>query len=139
MRSRIIRAVRRFFTDRDYLEVETPCRTPAPAPEVHIDAVSSGNWFLQTSPELYMKRLLAAGYPRLFQISKCFRGGERGTKHLPEFTMLEWYAGETGYMEMMEECEDLIRFVASECGFGNSLVYRGEEIDLKNPWKKTLD
>jgi len=60
LRATIIQAVRKFFTDRDYLEIETPIRMPAPAPEAHIDAQASGEWFLQTSPELFMKRLLAA-------------------------------------------------------------------------------
>ena len=80
LRGRMIRAIRRFFLEQDFLEVETPLRIPAPAPESHIDAVASGEWFLHTSPELCMKRLLAAGYPRIFQICKCFRQGERGDR-----------------------------------------------------------
>jgi len=91
LRARMIQAIRQFFYGRDYLEVETPLRIPAPAPEEHIDAPPSGDWFLQTSPELCMKRLLAAGYSKIFQISKCFREAERGHLHLPEFTLLEWY------------------------------------------------
>ena len=89
LRATMIRTIRRFFLDRDFLEIETPLRIPAPAPELHIDAVPSDDWFLQTSPELCMKRLLAAGYRKIFQICRCFRAGERGTRHLPEFTMLE--------------------------------------------------
>src|SRR3989337_1748017 len=85
-RARMIQAVRRFFILRDYLEVETPHLIPAPAPEVHIDAFSCGNRFLHTSPELSMKRLLAAGYPRIFQICNCFREKARGDRHLPELT-----------------------------------------------------
>src|SRR5574340_621280 len=105
LRAAMIRAIRRFFLDRDFLEVETPLRIPAPAPELHIDAVVSGDWFLQTSPELCMKRLLAAGYPKIFQISHCFRAGERGARHLPEFTMLEWYRARTDYRTLMDDCE----------------------------------
>ncbi|MEW5910620.1 MAG: amino acid--tRNA ligase-related protein, partial [Thermodesulfobacteriota bacterium] len=78
LRSRLIHEIRRFFRDWDYLEIETPIRTPTQAPEVHIDAQESVKWLLQTSPELCMKRLIAAGYPRIFQICKCFRKGERG-------------------------------------------------------------
>lgn len=114
--------------------METPYRIPAPAPEAYVDAQSSGNWFLHTSPELCMKRLLAAGYPRIFQISRCFRKQERGGKHLPEFTLLEWYCIESDYRDMMDQCEDLIRFVSREVGFGNYLTYQGERIDLDNPW-----
>ena len=91
LRARIIQAIRKFFTDDDYLEIDTPIRIPAPAPEAHIDAVVSDDQYLQTSPELCMKQLLAAGFARIFQICKCFRQHERGRKHLPELTMLEWY------------------------------------------------
>jgi lysyl-tRNA synthetase class 2 len=84
----MLRAIRDFFVNKDYLEVETPNLIPAPIPEQHIDAISCGGWFLHTSPELYMKRLLAVGYPRIFQICKCFREGERGSCHLPEFTIV---------------------------------------------------
>ena len=77
LRANILASIRRFFQDDNYLEVETPCRIPAPAPEAHIDPQPSGNWFLHASPELCMKQMLAAGYPRIFQICKCFRQGER--------------------------------------------------------------
>ena len=88
LRAHIIWAIRNFFVDHDYLEVETPIRIPAPAPEAHIDAVESENWFLQTSPELCMKRMLSAGLHRIFQICKCFRQKERGRLHLPAMTLL---------------------------------------------------
>ena len=134
LRARIIQAVRSFFIEKDYLEVETPCRIPAPAPETHIDAVTSASWFLQTSPELCMKRLLAAGYSRIFQICKCFRSQERGARHLPEFTILEWYCAGIDYFDLMDQCEDLICFVARNSGFGDAIVYQGKSIDLKKPW-----
>ncbi len=82
-RARFIQSTRNFFIQHNFMEVETPLRIPVPAPEEHIEAIPSDNWFLQTSPELCMKRLLAAGYPQIFQISKCFRSAERGSKHLP--------------------------------------------------------
>ena len=134
-RARMIQAIRRFFSARCYLEVETPYRIPAPAPEYHIDAVASGNWFLHTSPELCMKRLLAAGYPRIFQICKCFREGERGSCHLPEFTMLEWYHQDIDYRILMEECEELVIFVASDLGCKEVINYRDQEIALRRPWE----
>ena len=136
IRARTVQAVRDFFIGKDYLEIETPCRIPAPAPEEHIDAEISGNWYLQTSPELCMKRLLAAGYPRIFQICKCFRRNERGRKHLPELTMLEWYASGIDYFDMMDQTEDLVCFVAENINFGNHLVYQVNKIDLKKPWLK---
>lgn len=135
-RARMMQAIRRFFILRDYLEVETPYRIPAPAPEAHVDAVRSEDWFLHTSPELCMKRLLAAGYPRLFQICKCFRVGERGARHLPEFTLLEWYHAGIDYKRLMEECEELFSYVFRELGCGNVLSYQGQRILLQPPWER---
>jgi lysyl-tRNA synthetase class 2 len=137
LRAQIFQAVRTFFIEKDYLDVETPCRIPAPAPEAHIDAEISGGWFLHTSPEICMKRLMAAGYPRIFQICRCFRQKERGSKHLPEMTLLEWYTADHNYINMMEQCEALIRFVAGRAGFKNFLVYQGSRIDLTPPWRRT--
>ena len=136
LRARVIQALRRFLIDREYLEVETPHLIPAPAPETHIDAVPAGDGFLHTSPELCMKRLLAAGYPRLFQVCRCFRRGERGSRHLPEFTLLEWYRTGVDYLALMAECEELIRFLSAELGHGPSVVYQGEEILLQGPWER---
>ena len=120
-RGAIFGRVRAFFQQRGYLEVETPFRIPAPAPEAQIDAVGSEGWFLHTSPELCMKRLLAAGYGRLFQICRCWRAGERGERHLSEFTMLEWYREGVDYLSLMEECEGLIGAAAG----GNGVSWRG--------------
>jgi len=136
IRAAMIRAIRGFFIDRDYLEVETPLRIPGPAPECQIDAIPSDGWYLQTSPELCMKRLLAAGYPRIFQVTKCFRGGERGSLHIPEFTLLEWYKSGIDYRRMMEECEELVVHVARSLGHERKINYRGREIDIQTPWER---
>jgi elongation factor P--(R)-beta-lysine ligase len=134
-RARMIRAIRNFFTGREYLEVETPYVIPALIPENHIDAVSCGTSFLHTSPELHMKRLLAAGHPKIFQICKCFREGERGSNHLPEFTMLEWYCRGIDYRLLMEECEEMIVSVAADLGCGDTINYHGGAIRLRRPWE----
>jgi lysyl-tRNA synthetase class 2 len=137
IRARVIQAVRKFFIEQDYLEIETPIRIPAPAPEAHISAVASGDWFLQTSPELCMKRLLASGYRRIFQICKCFRQGERGRFHLPEMTLLEWYRTDSNYQDIMNECEDLIIRVAQKMGSEkDGIVYQGKKIRLNPPWSR---
>ena len=137
LRAHILQAIRAFFIDKDYLEVETPIRIPAPAPETHIDAVASGDWFLQTSPELCMKRLLAAGFARIFQICKCFRLGERGRLHLPEMTLLEWYRADSNYIDMMDECEALITAIARKIGSEEDiLAYQGKEIRFTSPWPR---
>jgi lysyl-tRNA synthetase class 2 len=112
LRSRVLSAIRAFFLDRDFLEVETPVRLPTPALERHIDAEPSGAGFLRTSPELHMKRLLAAGHERLFQMGPCFRKGERGARHHPEYTMLEWYRANADYLEILRDTTDLLATLA---------------------------
>ena len=136
LRARIIQSIRRFFIQHGYLEIETPNLIPAPAPEVHIDAISAAHGFMHTSPELCMKRLLSAGYSKIFQICKCFREGERGDLHLPEFTLLEWYRAQADYMDLMDECEEMIRFVARETRLGNRIEYGDKVIDLEGPWER---
>ncbi len=135
-RAAVLAAVRGFFDGRGYLEVETPNRIPAPAPEAHIEAQPSGNWYLHTSPELCMKRLLAAGSGKIYQICKCYRQGERGRRHLPEMTMLEWYAPERDYTHLMAECEALIPHVAYILGLPARIRYQGRSIDLAAPWSR---
>jgi lysyl-tRNA synthetase class 2 len=135
-RARLLQEIRKFFIEEGYLEVETPHRIPAPAPESHIDAVPSDTWFLHTSPELCMKRMVAAGYEKIFQICRCWRERERGKLHLPEFTLLEWYQAGGDYRSLMGQCEELIRSVAGTIGLGEKMVFRGKDIDLSRPWKR---
>jgi len=134
LRARIIQAIRDFFTARGYLEIETPYLIPAPTPETHIDPIETEAGFLHTSPELCMKRLLASGYTKIFQICKSFRRGERGNIHLPEFTLLEWYRIGIDYRAIMEECEEMISGIARLLCHGESIVYRGDKISLERPW-----
>ncbi|HYQ61384.1 MAG TPA: EF-P lysine aminoacylase EpmA [Desulfatiglandales bacterium] len=136
LRAGLLQAVRHFFTEKNYLEVETPYLLPAPAPELHIDAIRAGEGFLHTSPELCMKRLLAAGYSKIFQICKCFRHGERGGRHLPEFTLLEWYRADTDYLDLMDECEEMVAFVMEELGLPPVLEFQGKAVDLRRPWPR---
>jgi len=135
-RARIIGEIRRFFSKGGYLEVETPLRIPAPAPESHIDAIPSLDWYLQTSPEICMKRMLAAGFERLFQISHCWREGERGKLHVPEFTMLEWYRSDSDYIDLMDECELLLRSVSEATGLGCKIGRNGVTVNLEGGWER---
>jgi len=135
-RALIHEVTRAFFNEQGFLEVETPVRSPAIAPEKEIVPVESEGWFLSTSPELYMKRLLAAGYDKIYQFSRCFRKGERGRFHNPEFTLLEWYRSGAGYEQMMQDTEQLFTAIASRLGMGNTLRYRNKSIDLSLPWKR---
>ena len=140
LRAKIIASIRCYFEKKGYLEVETPVRIPAPAPEANIEAEPSGSWFLQTSPELCMKRLLAEGFERIFQICKCYRKGERGKLHLPEMTMLEWYTKGHDYLDMMRQCEDLITTVARSIDHGRGIQYQGRWLDFTKPWvRMTVD
>ena len=89
--------VRAFFASRDFVEVETPLVVPSPGLEIHLDAVRAGDGWLITSPEYHMKRLVAAGLPRIVQIAKCWRAEELGPHHRGEFTMVEgWVLGHLG-------------------------------------------
>jgi lysyl-tRNA synthetase class 2 len=136
LRAKLIQSIRLFFIQHGFLEVETPLRIPAPAPEEHIEVIPTGNWFLQTSPELCMKRLLAAGFPLIFQISKCFRAGERGNLHLPEFTMLEWYVAKSNYLQLMKQCEEMIAAVVNDMGFAQDITWQSKKINLTLPWER---
>lgn len=114
LRDVLMRRIRAFFYDRNYSEVETPLRLKIPCMELHIDAEPSGDHFLRTSPEMFHKRLLAAGHEQIFEVGKCFRRGEFGPLHHPEYTMLEWYQAGADYMEMLEETKALISCVWKE-------------------------
>lgn len=125
LRANIIKAVRDFFRDRGFLEVETPLLIPANAPEEHINPVTTlpSSLQLQTSPEICMKRLLCRGHREIFQISRCWRAEERGARHLPEFTMLEWYRAGSDYRALMTDCEELLQYIAALC-MPDEPVYR---------------
>ena len=135
-RAEIIKKIREFFEKRGFLEVETPFLLPYIIPEAHIDAIKAGDGYLHTSPELCMKFLLAKGYGNIFQICKCFRKGERGRIHLPEFTMLEWYHVGIDYNGLMRECEELIIFLCEEMSGKREINYRGKKVDLTPSWEE---
>ncbi|MCK5836448.1 MAG: EF-P lysine aminoacylase GenX [Desulfobacula sp.] len=135
-RSLVIHFIRDFFISNGYLEVETPIRCPSIIPEAHIDPVMSENLYLQASPELCMKRLLALNLKKIFQICKCFRKNERSPRHLPELTLLEWYAKDETYLDLMDQCQRLFQHIASGLGLGSSLIYQGVSIDFKIPFTR---
>jgi lysyl-tRNA synthetase class 2 len=139
LRANVIKAVRDFFWERGVLEVETPLLIPANAPEEHINPVLTTlpAWQLQTSPEICMKRLLGKGHKRLFQISRCWRSGERGSRHLSEFTMLEWYRAGSDYRDLMTDCEELLQHVAAACQpVSPKFMRNSEKIDPFTPWRR---
>lgn len=108
LRDAVMRRIRAFFLKRGFTEVETPIRLKTPCMELHIDAEPSGDHFLRTSPEIYHKQLLAAGHERIFELGKCFRRGEFGPMHNPEYTMLEWYRTPADYMDILDDVKALV-------------------------------
>ncbi|NLI81529.1 MAG: EF-P lysine aminoacylase GenX [Deltaproteobacteria bacterium] len=134
-RASIIRAVRDFFHGEGFLEVQTPLVTRSPAPEPHIDAVTveSGK-YLATSPELFMKRLLASGFDKIFQIAPVFRKGERGRIHHPEFTMLEWYRLHADYGDLQGDCRRLLESVHDAMLNDSQGQWAEDRSALKEPW-----
>jgi lysyl-tRNA synthetase class 2 len=135
-RSLVIHFIRDFFMGQHFLEVETPIRCPSLIPEAHIDPMLSESHYLQASPELCMKRLLSQGHEKIFQICKCFRKNERGPRHLPELTLLEWYASSTTYLNLMDQCQGLFRHIAEKLGMGTHLAYQDKTIDLGLPFDR---
>jgi len=133
VRATVLRALRETFARADFLEVQTPVRLAAPALELHIDAEPSGTAFLRTSPELHMKRLLASGRERIYQIGPCFRHGEYGPLHHPEYTMLEWYRAGTDYLGILEDTRTLVQAAAIACG-SPVLRRNGIPIDVFQNW-----
>ena len=132
-RAKLIEEIRRFFTDRGLLEVETPVLSEFGVTDVHLATFStefispfgeqSKTLWLSTSPEYHMKRLLAAGSGPIFQIGKVFRNEEAGNRHNPEFTMLEWYRPHFDMYRLINEVDDLLQQIL-ECPPAESMSYQ---------------
>ena len=140
-RAAALGAIRALFAGRGFLEVETPALVPSPGLDLHLDAFAvegapPGASFLITSPEYQMKRLLAGGVPRCFQLARCFRRGELGARHNPEFTMLEWYRAFAGVDAVMGDTEAVVRGVAAALGAGGALCVGGVAVSLGAPFER---
>jgi len=145
-RARMQAAVREFLTQRGFEEVETPCLVPAPGMEPHIDAFcapylpegggTGRPLWLHSSPEYAMKRLLAEGFPRIFQLARVFRNGEVSDTHNPEFTMLELYRAHTDYRGIMEDLEQTVAHAARAVTGGTRVEAGGRAIDLTPPFER---
>jgi elongation factor P--(R)-beta-lysine ligase len=136
LRARVLQSVRTFFLEQEFLEVQTPILARELAPEPHIEPISVGHeGFLITSPELYMKRLLAAGYEKIFQISPAFRKGERGRLHHPEFTILEWYRSNADYDALQHDCTKLINTVCVAANRWPGWVFQDRWLEANGSWE----
>jgi len=143
LRAEAMAAVRRFFAERGFTEVDTPALQASPGLEPHLHAFATRLFepgeseralYLHTSPEFAMKKLLSAGMERIFQLAHCFRNGERGTLHHPEFTMLEWYRAGASYRDLMADCEALLQSVLAAIGT-REFSWRGRTADPRAPWR----
>lgn len=115
-RARVLGALRGWFADHGYVEVPTSCVVPSPALEETLFAWSAGPGFLRTSPEMALKRVLAAGMPRIYELGPCFRARESGPWHRGEFLMLEWYRTGASLVDLMHEVQALVDVCAEALG-----------------------
>jgi elongation factor P--(R)-beta-lysine ligase len=129
-RARMLARARAFFAAHDVLEVETPYLSAAAVSDPHLESLAvrlqvrpDAAWYLHTSPEFAMKRLLCAGWPDIYQICKVFRDGEVGPRHQPEFTMVEWYRRDVSMQAMMQHTADFITQMLDERQPARSPVY----------------
>lgn len=142
----LIRKIREFFWSKDFVETDTPTLVNLPGMEPYLDVFltkfepMSGDvrdMYLITSPEYAMKKLLVAGLPKIFQITKSFRNKETGGDlHNPEFTILEWYRANTDYREIMRDCEDLVRFLCMELFGASEFVYQEMKVDVGGDFER---
>lgn len=133
-RGRMMAALRGFFAGRDFVEVETPLLVPAPGLEVHLRAVPAADGWLITSPEYQMKRLLAGGMERIYQVCRCFRGGEDGPHHQSEFTMLEWYRAWDDLEAILDDTQALVAHVATAVNGRPEVKVGDRRFRVDGPW-----
>lgn len=155
VREKVITAIRTFFLNQGFHEVETPLLTGSLPPESYLDVFETkllnrhrtpSRAFLPTSPEPFLKKLLVAGIGNCFSITKSFRNTEGQSKtHNPEFTILEWYRVDADYTDIMKDCEELLMFIntyllrsrqTKTAVNTKQLVYQGKKIDLTPPWER---
>ncbi len=140
-RSKIISAIRKFLDERGFVEVETPVLQPVASGATAKPFVTYHNYleselYLRIAPELYLKRLIVGGFPKVYEIGKNFRNEGVDTTHNPEFTMLEFYVAYWDYKDLMEFTEELLSFIAKEILGSLKITYQGNEIDLTPPYRK---
>ena len=147
-RAQIMGSLRAFFLGRNFIEVDTPLLLSAPAPEPHIEAPATtihepkgkSLRYLQTSPELPMKRLLGAGLERIFQIAPVFRQNDFSPSHRPEFRMLEWYRRDESWEMLLSDCQNLLRSCAQDLLGTTKVSYNEHTFDLAQDFRRiTMD
>lgn len=144
-RLEITRLIREFFWSENFQEAETPVAVRLPGQEPYLSPIpvmfhdpsgDANKFYLQTSPEFAMKKLLAVGYEKIFQICKCFRDFEQfGGNHNTEFTMIEWYRAPGTLEEIMDDTEKLFKYVAGNIGFSD-VSYRDRNVNVTCVWDR---
>ena len=145
VRAAILSVVRAFFAEREFIEVETPALQVSPGLEPHLQAFATALHepgdgtarprYLHTSPEFTMKKLLAGGMERIWQLARVFRDGERSATHHPEFAMIEWYRAGASDRDLMADCEALLRCVQHAAG-RDRVSWQGRIADARLPWER---
>jgi lysyl-tRNA synthetase class 2 len=140
-RSRIVRTLRRFFEERDFLEVETPMMQPIPGGAAARPFITHHNTldmelYLRVAPELFLKRLLVGGFDRVFELNRNFRNEGISVRHNPEFTMLEFYQAYATFDDLMQLTEELFVTLAKEVIGSLQVTYGDHVIDLSPPWRR---
>lgn len=140
-RSKIVSAMRRFFEDKGFMEVETPMMQPLPG---GAEATPFKTWhnalgmelYLRIAPELYLKRLVVGGFEKVFEINRNFRNEGVSTRHNPEFTMVEFYQAYADYHMLMDLTEEMFESIVSRITGETVVEYQGETIEFKQGWKR---
>jgi lysyl-tRNA synthetase, class II len=141
IRSRVITGIRAFLIERGFLEVETPMMHPIPGGAAAKPFVTHHNalgvdLYLRIAPELYLKRLIVGGFPRVFEINRNFRNEGISTIHNPEFTMLEFYVSYADYQDLIRLTEELISSLAQQLLGTTVIEYQSQTINLAPPWRR---
>lgn len=145
VREAVESGITRFFQERGFRKVRTPLLVRSPGMETHIrpfqalalgQKPASDSAYLATSPEFAMKKLLAGGYEKIFQICPAFRAEPFSRTHHPEFTLLEFYRAHVGYEAIMKDTEALVEFLAQSLSGHSELRYQGQTISVKTPWPR---
>ncbi len=140
-RSRIVGAMRRFFEDHEFMEVETPMMQPLPG---GAEATPFKTWhnalgmelFLRIAPELYLKRLVVGGFEKVFEINRNFRNEGVSTRHNPEFTMVEFYQAYANYQDLMDLTEKMFESIVKQVNNTTIIEYQGHSIDFSKGWTR---
>ena len=135
----IFRAVRDFFAQDGFLEVDTPIAVRCPGMEPYLDTFAVGNLYLRTSPELHMKRLLAGGFDKIFQIAPCFRAGDHGSIHREEFQLLEWYRAFADLNHLIDDVGRMLHHLSNYAEDPDYFKRRPQVIDCETLFREQLD